>query len=84
MENMKKNYAIKSTHYLGSKFRMLQAIKEAIDKADTTGGAICDLFSGSAIVSEYMLQYRDVVSVDIQKYSQVYIIILFFCKINNK
>ncbi|MCH5314565.1 MAG: DNA adenine methylase [Eubacterium sp.] len=69
---MKKDYNIKSTHYLGSKLRMLQAIKEAIDKADITDGVMCDLFSGSGVVSEYMLQYRDVISVDIQNYSQVY------------
>ena len=62
---------IRSIHYLGSKLRMLEAIKESVDEVVTGEGAICDLFSGSGTVSKYFLQYRDVISVDIQKYSQV-------------
>ena len=62
---------IRSIHYLGSKLRMLEAIKAAIDDVATGNGAICDLFSGSGTVSKYLLQYGDVISVDIQKYSQV-------------
>lgn len=62
---------IRSIHYLGSKLRMLEAIKESVDEVATGDGAICDLFSGSGTVSKYFLQYRDVISVDIQKYSQV-------------
>lgn len=62
---------IRSIHYLGSKLRMLDAIKESVDAVAIGDGAICDLFSGSGTVSKYFLQYRDVISVDIQKYSQV-------------
>lgn len=62
---------IRSIHYLGSKLRMLDAIKAAIDKVATKDGAVCDLFAGSGTVSKYLLQYGDVISVDIQKYSQV-------------
>ena len=62
---------IRSIHYLGSKLRMLDAIKESVDGVAIGDGAICDLFSGSGTVSKYFLQYRDVISVDIQKYSQV-------------
>lgn len=62
---------IRSIHYLGSKLRMLEAIKESVDDVAIEDGAICDLFSGSGTVSKYFLQYRDVISVDIQKYSQV-------------
>ena len=62
---------IRSIHYLGSKLRMLEAIKKNVDEVATRDGAICDLFSGSGTVSKYFLQYRDVISVDIQKYSQV-------------
>ena len=62
---------IRSIHYLGSKLRMLAAIKESVDAVAIGDGAICDLFSGSGTVSKYFLQYRDVISVDIQKYSQV-------------
>lgn len=62
---------IRSIHYLGSKLRLLEAIKTALDDVVTKEGAICDLFSGSGTVSKYLLQYGDVISVDIQKYSQV-------------
>ena len=36
---------IRSIHYLGSKLRMLEAIKESVDEVVTGDGAICDLFS---------------------------------------
>ena len=62
---------IRSIHYLGSKLRLLEAIKDTIDNVTTKDGAICDLFSGSGTVSKFLLQYRNVISVDIQKYSQV-------------
>lgn len=62
---------IRSIHYLGSKLRMLEAIKESIDKVAPKGGAVCDLFAGSGTVSKYLLQFGNVISVDIQKYSQV-------------
>lgn len=62
---------IRSIHYLGSKLRMLEAIKKSIDKVSIGNGAVCDLFSGSGTVSKFLLQYRNVISVDIQKYSQI-------------
>lgn len=62
---------IRPIHYLGSKLRMLDTIKEAIDRVDESDGMICDLFSGSGTVSEYLMKYYDVVAVDIQKYSQI-------------
>lgn len=65
------NLAIRPIHYLGSKLRLLESIKAAVDSVDPTEGAICDLFSGSGVVSEFMIQYRDVVSADIQKYSSI-------------
>lgn len=71
MTNKNENQAIRPIHYLGSKLRMLEAIKSAVDLVDKTDGVICDLFSGSGVVSEYLIQFRDVVSVDIQKYSSV-------------
>lgn len=58
-------------HYLGSKLRMLGAVKDAIDEVDETDGLVCDVFSGSGTVSKYLLQFRDVVAVDIQEYSRV-------------
>lgn len=63
--------SVRSIHYLGSKLRMLDTIKDAIDSVDDSEGTVCDLFSGSGTVSKYLLQYRDVVSVDIQTYSKV-------------
>lgn len=58
-------------HYLGSKLRMLEAVKIVIDEVDEKQGCICDLFSGSGTVTKYFLNYRDVISVDIQNYSSV-------------
>ncbi len=63
--------AIRSIHYLGSKLRMLESIKNAVDSVECGNGLICDLFSGSGTVSKYLLQYRDVIAVDIQTYSKV-------------
>ena len=65
------NQTIRPIHYLGSKLRMLESIKDAIDSVDITQGPVCDLFAGSGTVSKYMIQYRDVVAVDIQQYSVV-------------
>lgn len=62
---------IRPIHYLGSKLRMLESVKEAVDIVDETGGCICDLFSGSGTVSKYFSEYRDVISVDIQHYSSI-------------
>lgn len=58
-------------HYLGSKLRMLNFIKDNIDKLDPTQGRVCDLFSGSGTVSKYLSKFRPVTSVDIQEYSRV-------------
>ena len=71
MTNYHDKQTIRPIHYLGSKLRMLDTIKSAVDIVDNSGGTICDLFSGSGVVSEFMIQYRDVVSVDIQKYSGI-------------
>ena len=71
----KKNEVVKATispiHYLGSKLRMLEAIKSAIDDVDPSSGDIVDLFSGSGTVTEYMSQFRNVAAVDIQHYSSI-------------
>lgn len=70
MENSDIN-CIRPIHYLGSKLRMLEAVKTAVDEVDVTQGCICDLFSGSGTVTNYFLNYRDVISVDIQNYSRI-------------
>lgn len=63
---------VKSVHYLGSKARMLTSIKKYIDELNPDNGRVCDLFCGSGVVSEYLLQNYDVLAVDIQNYSKVY------------
>lgn len=64
--------SVKTVHYLGSKARMLSPIKRYIDELTHGNGRICDLFCGSGVVSEYLLQQYDVLAVDIQNYSKVY------------
>lgn len=64
--------AVKTVHYLGSKTRMLASIKQYIDELNPESGKVCDLFCGSGVVSEYLLQQYDVLAVDIQNYSKVY------------
>ena len=69
--NNKNLTIVRPIHYLGSKLRMLDTVKTAVDKVEPTGGTICDLFSGSGTVSEYFVNYRNVISSDIQVYSGV-------------
>ena len=47
---------------------MLPEIKKCIDELNHTGGRVCDLFSGSGVVSEFLFQQYDILAVDIQKY----------------
>ena len=63
---------VKTVHYLGSKARMLNPIKQYIDSLNRNNGRVCDLFCGSGVVSEFLLQYYDVLAVDIQNYSKIY------------
>lgn len=65
------NTVVRPIHYLGSKLRMLDTVREAVDAVDPTCGPICDLFSGSGTVSKYFVNYRSVISADIQVYSSV-------------
>ena len=58
-------------HYLGSKLRLAESIREMIDRVDPSGGAVCDLFAGSGTVSLALSQTRSVVAADIQEYSRV-------------
>lgn len=63
--------AFRPIHYLGSKLRILEFIKETIDDIDPTNSRVCDLFAGSGTVSQYLGKYRPVTAVDIQEYSRV-------------
>ena len=58
-------------HYLGSKLRIVEPLRLALDQVDPTGGPVCDLFAGSGTVSGAFAGSRDVIAVDIQEYSRV-------------
>lgn len=69
-EHNKKNN-IRPIHYLGSKLRALEFIKDIIDELDPAKGRVCDLFAGSGTVSMFLAKERAVTAVDIQEYSRV-------------
>ena len=58
-------------HYLGSKLRLVDPLRSALDQVDPSRGAVLDLFSGSGTVSAALASSRDVIAVDIQEYSRV-------------
>lgn len=58
-------------HYLGSKLRFATDIADVIDAVARPTGLVCDLFSGSGVVSSVVGVRRPVVAVDIQEYSRV-------------
>lgn len=58
-------------HYLGSKLRLVEPLRLALDQVDPGRGPVVDLFSGSGTVSAALAATRDVVAVDIQEYSRV-------------
>jgi len=60
--------AYRPIQYLGSKLRLLDQIKNHIE-THSNGGAICDLFSGSGVVSNYLSSSYRLVATDIQEYS---------------
>lgn len=65
------NKTFRTVHYLGSKLRILDFIKEVVDELSPQNNGICDLFSGSGSVSQHLSAERKIVSVDIQQYSNV-------------
>jgi adenine-specific DNA-methyltransferase len=58
-------------HYLGSKLRLVEPLRVALDRVDPARGPVVDLFSGSGTVSAALASSRDVIAVDIQEYSRV-------------
>ena len=62
---------LRPIHYLGSKLRIVDLIREVVDAVDASGGPVCDLFAGSGTVSRELSTSRAVVAVDIQEYSRV-------------
>ena len=61
----------RTIHYLGSKLRLLAPIRRAIESVAPQGRPVCDLFSGSGVVSLALASDWDITSVDIQEYSRV-------------
>ena len=70
-ENCEEISTFRTIHYLGSKLRALKFIKKTIDKLDPSKKGVCDLFSGSGVVSHHLSQERSIISADIQNYSTV-------------
>ena len=58
-------------HYLGSKLRLAESIRDHLSELDPSGGPVCDLFAGSGTVSLALSCDRNVVAADIQEYSRV-------------
>ncbi len=58
-------------HYLGSKLRVLEGIREAVDDVAAQGSPVCDLFAGSGTVSGAFAHERQVTAVDVQEYSRI-------------
>ncbi len=58
-------------HYLGSKLRLIEPIREVISQVVPLGGRVCDLFAGSGTVSLGLRHAWGVTAIDIQEYSRV-------------
>jgi 16S rRNA G966 N2-methylase RsmD len=56
---------------MGSKMRVVDAIRAAIDTVDPENGRVLDLFSGSGVVAADLARNRPVTTVDIQEYARV-------------
>lgn len=64
------NTAFRPIQYLGSKLRLVNEISEIVE-LNKTSNIVCDLFSGSGVVSHYLANKNNVISLDIQYYSTV-------------
>lgn len=63
--------SLRPIQYLGSKKRLLNEIIDTINILVKPESIVCDLFSGSGVVSDAISKYHKVISVDIQKYSSI-------------
>lgn len=61
----------KLIHYLGSKKRLTDPIKQAILSARQGSGPVIDLFAGTGVITHALLSEVDVIASDIQAYSTV-------------
>ena len=71
LSNSSDQKPLRPIHYLGSKLRCVDFIRNVIDSLDPTGGYVCDLFAGSGTVSKFLSHTRPVISVDVQEHSRV-------------
>jgi adenine-specific DNA methylase len=62
---------LRPIQYLGSKKRLLQEILAIVGNLVKPNDSICDLFSGSGVVTHALSQDYKVISVDIQKYATI-------------
>lgn len=58
-------------HYLGSKLRLVDQIREIAERVRPNANSFCDLFSGSSTLSYAMSKHYNVTAVDVQEYSRV-------------
>lgn len=58
-------------HYLGSKLRLIQSVRELVQQVVPSGGRVCDLFAGSGAVSLGLRHAWGVTAIDVQEYSRV-------------
>ena len=58
--------------YMGSKREILYLINDTIDELHTDSATLCDLFAGTAIVSAAFQDQYNVISNDIQNYSNIF------------
>lgn len=63
--------SVRTIHYLGGKSRLLPAIGAGMTSLAPPGSRICDLFSGSGVVSQHLAREFDVLAVDVQEYARV-------------
>lgn len=64
------NAAFRPIQYLGSKLRLVKEISKIVE-SNKTSNIVCDLFSGSGVVSHYLANKNEVISLDIQYYSTI-------------
>ena len=58
--------------YLGSKIKLLDFIKQTITKYGIVGDSFCDLFAGTASVSDYFKGQYNIIANDFMYYSYVF------------
>lgn len=62
---------LNTIRYMGNKSKLLEYIVPAIQKVTPENGVVCDLMSGSNVVSYALKEYFTVYTNDVQEYSKV-------------